>query len=231
MFTRNYIRVVRDLKIQNNLTADLKSAFISFGIFKSRTAADFRTATLFFSFTLSLFITACNPENRIQQTTALKQEIADKKVKRITDIQLNETVDSWGEQLTAIAQQELTAKLTQQPADSEKLCQLNGLTKTQALAKRYSFTIALLGASDIQNPKLPQKEREVLDAYLYNAENKLPQPTNIQKINDTLFVYNTAVPTGNLICKACFGNQKQPLAVWRLVFHKREVIRRIGGKK
>lgn len=190
---------------------------------------DFRTAAI--SFILLLFISSCNPENRIQQTPALKQEIADKKVKRITDIQISETVDSWGKQLTAIIQKELTDKLTHQSADMNKLCQLKDLPKTNALAKRYNFTIELLGASDVQNPKLPQKEREVLDAYLYNAENKLPQPTNIQKINDTLFVYNTAVPADNLICKACFGDQKQPLAVWRLVFHKREVIRRIGGRK
>lgn len=183
------------------------------------------------SLVLSLFIVACNPENRIQQTPALRQEIADKKVKRITSAQINETVDSWGKQIAAVAQQELASTLTQTPASAAKLCQLDGLLKTQALAKRYGLDINLLGAADVQNPKLLQKEREVLDAYLYNAENKLPQQANIQKINDTLYVYNTAVPTDNPICKTCFGNQKQPLAVWRLVFHKREVIRRLNQKK
>lgn len=225
MFIKDYIQVVRALKKPGNLTADLKFAFISLGVFNSQTAA------LVSVFAVSFFVLSCNPENRIQQTPALRQEIADKKVKRITNIQLTETVDSWGQQLTAIAQKELAATLAQNTTNATTLCQLKGLPKTQALAKRYSFEINLLGASDVQNPTLPQKEREVLDAYLYNAENKLPQQANIQKINDTLFVYNAAVPTDNIICKACFGSQQQPLAVWRLVFHKREVIRRIGGKK
>ncbi len=78
---------------------------------------------------------------------------------------------------------------------------------------------------------LSSKEREVLDAYLYNAEQKLPQISNIQKINDTLYVYNAAVPTQNVICQTCFGDHKTPLAVWRLVFPKREIVRRMKPTK
>ncbi len=182
-------------------------------------------------FVLVWALAACNPENRIQQTPELKQEMMDKKIKRITNEDINITVDSWGKQISAVAQQEMTALLNAKSADLTGLCTLRDLPKTQALAKRYAIEINLLSGADVQNPKLPAKEREVLDAYLYNAENKLAQQPNIQKVNDTLYVYNNAVPSDNVICQTCFGNQKQPLAVWRLVFHKREVVRRLNQPK
>lgn len=156
--------------------------------------------------------------------------MADMKIKRVTDADLSEAVNSWGEQIVTIAQQEATAKIAS-ATDPAGVCSLRDLPKTQALAKRYGMTISLLGAADVQNPKLSKKERDVLDAYAYNAEKSLPQTSNIQRIADTLFVYNDAVPTANAICRQCFGTQKQPLAVWRLAFPKREVIRHFNARK
>ncbi|QJW91594.1 hypothetical protein HNV11_20525 [Spirosoma taeanense] len=183
-------------------------------------------------FVLSLFLSACNPE-RVQYTGQLKQEMADKKLKRITNADLVETIDKMGAKVSAAVLKELTTQLqkTNDPAEQAKLCQLQGLPRTTAIAQRYAVDIRLLGAADVQNKTLNAKEREVLDAYLYNAEQKLPQISNIQKISDTLFIYNAAVPVDNLICAICFGGQKTPLAVWRLAFVKREVIRRMSATK
>lgn len=155
------------------------------------------------------------------------------KIKRITNADMVQTVDNFGERISTAVQRELTTEL-QKTTDQEqrsKLCQLQNLPRTAAIAKRYGINIGLLGAADVQNKSLDPKEREVLDAYLYNAEQKRPQISNIQKINDTLFVYNAAVPTDNIICQACFGEQKTPLAVWRLAFPKREVVRRMNTTK
>jgi hypothetical protein len=185
--------------------------------------------THFLFLVCTLLLVSCNSE-RVKQSDALKQEMADKKIKRITNVELNETVNNWGEQIVAVAQTELTSKL-KAGGQTGSLCQLQQLPKTAALAKRYGLQIDLLGPQDVQNTSLAAKEREVLDAYLYNAENKLPQQSNIQPIGDSLFVYNAAVPADNPICKVCFSNQKQPLAVWRLAFSKREVIRRMNQKK
>ena len=188
---------------------------------------------LFYSFLLpSLLLVSCNPE-RVHYTSELKQEMADKKIKRITNADLVETVDTFGERITAVIQKELTAQLqkTTDPAARTKLCQLQNLPRTKVIADRYAIDIRLLSGADVPNKSLGPKEREVLDAYLYNAEKKLPQISNIQKISDTLYVYNAAVPTENVICQACFGNQKTPLAVWRLAFPKREIIRRMNATK
>lgn len=181
---------------------------------------------------LLLLISACNPE-RVKYTRELKQEMADKKIKRITNVDLVETVDNFGERITTVIQKELAAQLqnTTNPAEQIKLCQLQNLPRTNAIADRYGIDIRLLSATDVSAKSLSAKEREVLDAYLYNAEKKLPQISNIQKINDTLYIYNAAVPTDNIICQTCFGGQKTPMAVWRLAFPKREIVRRMKTTK
>ncbi|GAB3641766.1 hypothetical protein [Spirosoma arcticum] len=181
---------------------------------------------------LSCLPLACNPE-RVKYTSELKQEMADKKIKRITNADLVETVDVFGERITAVVQKEVAAQLqkTTDPAERAKFCQLQNLPRTKAIADRYAIDIQLLSGADVPNGALSQKEREVLDAYLYNAEKKLPQISNIQKINDNLYVYNAAIPTDNVICQTCFGTQKTPLAVWRLAFSKREIVRRMKPTK
>jgi hypothetical protein len=187
---------------------------------------------LFLSILLSCLLLACNPE-RVKYTSELKQEMADKRIKRITNADLVETVDVFGERITTVIQKELTTQLqkTTGPAERAKLCQLQNLPRTKAIADRYAIDIQLLSGADVPNKALSSKEREVLDAYLYNAEQKLPQISNIQKINDTLYVYNAAVPTESVICQTCFGTQKTPLAVWRLAFSKREIVRRMKPTK
>lgn len=175
---------------------------------------------------------ACNPE-RVHYTNELKQEMADSKIKRITNADLVETVDNLGGKISRVIQKELTEQLqkTTDPAARATLCKLQGLPRTQAIAQRYAVDIRLLGIADVQNKSLNSKEREVLDAYLYSARQKLSPSSNIQKIDDTLFVYNAAVPAASPICAVCFGKQDVPFAVWHLGFQKREVVRRMSSTK
>jgi len=183
---------------------------------------------------LLIYLASCGPE-RVKYTPELKQQMSDMKIKHITNTDMVETVNTLGERISATVQKELTDTLrhhADNPAQQAQLCQLQNLPRTKAIEKKYGVEIQLLSGADIQNKTLGPKEREVLDAYLYNAEQKLPQISNIQKIADTLFIYNAAVPTDSLVCQTCFGSQKTPLAVWRIAFPKREVIRQsVGDKK
>ncbi|GAB3502403.1 hypothetical protein GCM10027341_30340 [Spirosoma knui] len=187
-----------------------------------------KTHSLILTFALlTLALSSCDPE-RVKYTNELKQQMADMKIKRITNADMVETVNTFGDRISRTVQNELAEKLqaATDPAEQAKLCQLQTLPRTKAIGEKYGVDIRLLGAADVQNKTLNQKEREILDAYLYNAEQKKSQISNIQKINDTLFIYNAVVPTENRICEVCFGKQKTPLAVWRIAFPKREVIRR-----
>ena len=177
---------------------------------------------------LSLLCFACNPE-RVKYTNELKQEMADSKIKRITNADLVATVDNLGTKVSAVIQKELATQLqqTSNPAERAKLCQLQNLPRLNAIAERYVLDIRLFGVADIQNKALDPKERGILDAYLYSVKQNQQPISNIQKTSDTTFVYNAVVPAQSLICEACFGSQDVPFAVWHIGFQKREVIRRM----
>ncbi|WP_421827884.1 hypothetical protein [Larkinella sp.] len=187
-----------------------------------------------FAFLLSLlfllfFESACSPDQN-QNTKELAQEMNDRKIKRVTNVQLTTTVDEWGKALILTTRKALTSKLTNKPGDST-FCNLENVPAIQKLEKQYAITIDLLKAKDVTNPALDPKERDLLGAYVYNAQNKLEQNDNVQKLNDTLFVYNSPVATDDIICKTCTDNAALPFVIWRIVFNKREVIRRVNPKK
>ena len=184
------------------------------------------------SLLLITFLFSCNPE-RVHYTTELKQEMADSKIKRITNADLIATVDNLGGKISAVIQKDLATQLqrTTDPAERAKLCQLVNLPRIKAIAKSYEVDIRLLGAADIQSKMLDAKEREILDAYRYSVGQKQVPISNIQKINDTSYVYNAVVPLASPICEACFGKDTLPFAVWHIGFQKREVVRRMQSSK
>lgn len=194
-----------------------------------------RTSMTRYFYILLLLIStlSCNVENRVGGTKELTEEIRNSKIKRITDVQLISTIDQWGRQIATISQKALSESLTKNPEKAAELCgsNLQQLPVLAALRKEYGVQVQLLGPADVQNPAFSTKERELLDAYLYNAEKGLPQSANVQRLNDTLFVYNSPVPADNIISKDCFNQQNVPFAVWRILFNKKDVIRKIDVKK
>ncbi len=179
-------------------------------------------------FLIVLSITSCNTDDRIKQTSALKQEMNSAEIKRVTNPQLIGTVDEWGKELVALARKALEKELARNPQQAGVLCQnLQKVPSIAAMDREYGVKIQLLGPADVTNQALAPKERELLDAYLYNAENNLPQSDNVQKLNDTLLLYNAPVPVESVICKTCFKDQQVAFAVWRVLFDKKAVIQKM----
>jgi len=177
---------------------------------------------------LMSLLAGCSTD-RVQNTKELAREMNDRKIKRVTSAQLTSTVDEWGKAVVAEAQKGLEAEMAQANPPAS-LCNPDGSPSVRKLEKLYAADIDLLTARDVKSAALPAKERELLDAYLYNAENKLAQSDNVQKIADTLFVYNAAVPAATLICRTCSDQAALPFVVWRVVFSKKEIIRRLNPK-
>lgn len=187
---------------------------------------------LIFVACLAVFMLAgCNTDNRIKQTSALKQEMHSAEIKRVTNPQLIATVDEWGKELVATARKALEKELARNPQQAGVLCgDLQKVPSIAAIDREYGVKIQLLGPADVQNQGLAPKERELLDAYLYNAENNLPQSDNVQKLNDTLLLYNAPVPVESMICKTCFKDQQVAFAVWRILFDKKVIIQKMDAK-
>ncbi len=172
----------------------------------------------------------CNTDNRIKQTESLKEEIAGSKIRRVTDAQLVAAVDEWGKEMAVIMQKGLEKELAQNPDEAVKYCaNLGHVPLIAAIEDQYEVKIQLLGMLAPENATLAPKERELMGAYVYNAEKDLPQFDNVQKLNDTLLVYNAPIPKKSPICQQCFPDQKLPFAIWRILFDKKAVIRKMGN--
>lgn len=178
-------------------------------------------------------LASCNSQNRVDNSNKeLANEIKQSHIKRITNEQIISTIDLWGKELVKKTQGALIDEIGKAPKPVNMLCDnLNKLPIVAAYEREYGVTIGLLTPADSANPELDIKEKELLAAYLYNAERKLPQSDNIQKLNDTLFVYNAPVPDNTPITSSCFPDQPIPFALWRVLFDKRKVIQKIDIKK
>jgi hypothetical protein len=178
-----------------------------------------------------VILQACTTEERVGNKE-LAREIKNNKIKRITNTQLVSTVDEWGKTLVSIADKAVTNAIEKNPENATSICaKVEQLPVIAALHQEYGVAFRLLSSADLTNPSLTPKERELLDAYLYNAENNLPQSDNVQTLNDTLLVYNAPLAPTHVICQKCFSGQQIPLVVWSIRFNKREVINKIDVKK
>jgi len=185
-----------------------------------------------FAFTLVLLVmlSACNSK-RLENTKELSKEIKASQIKRVTNTQLVYTVDEWGKKISKIAEKALEKELTSNPDKTAELCKnLSKIPIIAAMQNEYGVQVQLLGAADVKNQALNPKERELMDAYLYSAKVKTAASDNVQQLNDTLLVYNVPVAPENPVCKTCMGDQEIPFAVWRLLFDKKEIIRKLDAK-
>lgn len=179
--------------------------------------------------TLCLFLAGCN-NKRLENTKELSSEIKASKIVRVTNTQLIYTVDEWGKKISKLAQKSLDEALEKNPEKAGDLCKnLSQIAIIGALEKEYGVKISLLGAGDTKNTDLDKKEQELLEAYLYSAKNNSPLSDNVQPLNDSMVVYN--VPADPKICKTCLGDQTPDFGLWRLLFDKKEILRKVDVKK
>ena len=173
-------------------------------------------------------ILACNLDNRVGNSKALVEEMNNRKIKRVTGSQMATIIDDWGKRIVKKSQQIVDKALLNQPQKSVEYCALKNLTEIDSLRQKYGVTINLLTTKDLKNTNLSPKEAEVLEAYLYNAKNNLPPTSNIQKLGDSVLIYNAPAPITSNTCKVCATESN--LVLWRVKFIKQNVIKKVDEK-
>ncbi len=138
--------------------------------------------------------------------------------------------------------------------NAARFCQLNQLSATDSLEKEYAVEIKRIRfIGQPVSVKLNNKEKELLDAYQYSVQNNQPVDPNVQQ-NDTYMLYTAPISLSNQMCLKCHGSvgkelsQKdwealsakysldslvnlkpnQTIAIWSLLFDKKELVKRIG---
>ncbi|NIJ55587.1 hypothetical protein [Dyadobacter arcticus] len=181
---------------------------------------------------LAIVVFGCDLGSRVENTKELNKEIKASQIKRVTHTQLIYSANEWGKKIAQITEKSLEDQLRKNPSEANVLCtDLAKIPVVAALEREYGVQIELLGMADLKNPKLAAKEREILDAYVYSAKNKSAAGDNLQQLDDTLLVYNAPLTAESLICKECMKSQDVPFAVWRLLFSKKEIIRKLDAKQ
>jgi hypothetical protein len=183
---------------------------------------------LLFTVYCSLF-TACDFSKRIDTTAAVK-ELKERQVKRITPAQFTAQVDEWGHKIVDSLNRNFVQNLEKR-------------TVIDSLSKSYRVEILSGSPLKLQNPAFGKKVNEILDAYQYNAERRLPQIDNIQKSDDELSFFYTepvilkneldglkktqieALGKANNLDSLAFRKKGDFVGLWLIKFSKREVVR------
>jgi hypothetical protein len=180
---------------------------------------------------LFLMVFACN-SRRLENTKELSREIKSSQIKRVTNTQLIYSADEWGKKISKIAEKALETELKEHPERAGELCKnLDKIPVIAALQKEYGVRVELLGIADGNKNTLDLKEKELFEAYLYSAKNKSNAGDNVQQLSDDLLVYNVPLTADSHICRICMPEQELNFALWRLLFDKKEIIRKLDAKQ
>jgi hypothetical protein len=182
---------------------------------------------------ISSFLMSCNNER--VDTQAVVQEMRDRQIKRVNPAQVMALADDWGKNIAKqLKKNAATTLLNNQLKDS--------------LSKAYAANIQFLSPINFDLPSLAELERQVLDAYQYSVDKKLPQSDNIQRLPDqqTLlftspvlwnddFTKLSKVELAQLSQKfqldsLLFRKKGDFLGVWSIKLQKKEIIRRTDAK-
>ncbi len=180
-----------------------------------------------------LGLSACNVENRVQNAGQLANEVKSNQVKRVTNTQINETLQKWGAQIVAASEKALLNQITANPEGADSLCKnISALPLITDIEKEYHVDIELLNQEKAENSRAAGKEKELLEAYLAaSGQVNTASSENIQQVSDSIFIYSVWLATQDPVCQQCFGKDKNPFALWKVAFNKKEVIRRLNTVK
>jgi hypothetical protein len=138
---------------------------------------------------------------RIDTSEAVKQ-IKQTEVKRITSAQVNTFANKWGGEITEVLNSKSPKKAL-----------------IDSLSGAYKASIDTINLIQAFPKNLAPKELALYEAYKYSMQHNLPLEPNMQNLeNGDKILYNSPV---------AFSKN----TLWRIVFSKKEVIKRVNIKE
>ncbi|MDO1445746.1 DUF3365 domain-containing protein [Rhodocytophaga aerolata] len=209
------------------------------------------------------YIAACDDTSqRGIDSQEVKQEIRNREIKYVTQPQIIDAAFKRGSQITDTLQQALTRQM--QKAVAEKslteaaaYCKLEQLEAYKQLQEKHTASIKRVR---LKAPKadllLNEMEKQLLDAYQYNQENKLPLENNVQKSGAEEMLFTAPILVSNTVCLKCHGkvgtdlsgeeyqtlqatyrmdslvnySLNQPIAIWSILFPRKGLIKSIQAE-
>lgn len=168
-------------------------------------------------FFLLILLFSCGPQERVSKE-AFDEVQLNNDVKRITEVAIIEEAMVWGDSITQEAQAQLTAQLqaaiaANGPAGAIDFCKVNALPILESLGAKHAVTLRRVSSQPRNPADAPNaQELPLLDAYAYNAENKISSDPNIQKVeNGEVLLYTKPILLANALCLSCHGDSKKDI--------------------
>lgn len=156
-------------------------------------------------------LASCGPQERVSKE-AFDEVNRGMEVKRITEVEIIREAMIWGDSITLEAQNNLLSNLQKAISEHEfagaiEFCNVNALPILRNSDSTYSVKVRRVSSKPRNPADLPDKEEfPLLDAYEYNAENKIKSSPNIQKIqNGEVLLYTKPILIANGMCLSCHG--------------------------
>lgn len=168
---------------------------------------------------LVVLLAACDSgSQRSLKREALEEEMRNRQPKKLSEAQITAEAFRQGRQIADSAQQALLGRLQQaihqgNITDALQYCNIQALPLTDSLSQHYNATIrrSSLKARNQVN-KSSQLEEQLLEAYEYNAQERLPLEDNVQRIDHQYLLYTKPIVIGSELCLNCHGTAGEEIA-------------------
>ncbi len=159
-------------------------------------------------------------------TSEFAKELEDRKIKHVSQGKIVSQAMASGKVITDT----LTKKIKEINLSSVA-CDIHNLELTKALEKDFDGQIALFSA-DLQQKNLISSEKEILDAYLYNIENKLSVEPNCQNLKNGIWLYTLPITynaPSDTMCTGANKNIKKGdlVGMWSVKLSEKTLIRKV----
>lgn len=169
----------------------------------------YRKALLFLL--IGFALSNCGEKRNTQNSEALRQEMANREPKKVSDAEIIESAYTQGKIIADSSQKVIFNTLVVQLEEAGfvealKFCNVNAYPLTDSLSSKFGAEIKRV-SNKPRNPSNAPDELEtlLLDSYLYNVENDLPLEDNVQKIDENYLLYTMPIVINNSVCLQCHG--------------------------
>ena len=169
----------------------------------------------------------CTSDQRVD-SRAVKEEIENRKLKKISEAEILVKVLELGNMVSAQAQQTLGKNLQeaiQQGGVQHAIsfCNVNAMPIIDSLSKIHDASIRRVSFKTRNPVDQPDEiERALLEAYEFQWKDSIPLNANVQKIDDERYLFTKPIFVDNALCLVCHGKPENGLLLETDEFIKKE---------
>lgn len=160
----------------------------------------------------SLIILIGCDQSRPVKNEAMKEEIASREIKRISEAEIINEAYSEGKEIAQKSEDYLEGKSKNALEDTIpttiRKSQIFWIHNMDSISKAFNTEVNILGISG-SGRNISPMELELLDAYRYNVEQNIELADNIQKTDKNFFLYTKPLIIKNSSCLSCHGKPNE----------------------